>query len=63
MGHFTSLRLLLISNIGPWVSFLKYILLIMLSQLSHFPLFIPFHPAYFLPPTFSFLVHVHGSYI
>ena len=34
------------------VSFFKYILLIMLLQLSHFPLFIPLHPSHPLLPTF-----------
>ena len=32
--------------------FLKYILLIILLQLSHFPPFAPLHPAHTLPPTF-----------
>ena len=32
--------------------FKKYILLIMLLQLSHFPAFIPLCPAHSLPPTF-----------
>ena len=49
-------------EIGLWLSssffffynlgFLKYILLIMLLQLFHFPLFIPLLPAHPLPPTF-----------
>ena len=34
------------------VSFFKYILLIRLLQLSHFPLFIPLHPSHPLLPTF-----------
>ena len=43
--------------------FLKYVLLIMLLQLSHFPSFILLCPAHPLPPKFPALVHVHGSYI
>ena len=35
--------------------FKKYILLIMLLRLSHFPPFIPLHPAYLLPPAFPHL--------
>ena len=34
------------------ITFFKYILLIMLLQLSHFPLFIPLRPMHILPPVF-----------
>ena len=44
-------------------SFLKYILLIMPLQLSHFPSFIPLCSAHPLPLTFPPLVHIHGSYM
>ena len=46
-----------------WLFFIfifNYILLIVLLQLSHFPCFIPLHPAQPLPPTFPPLVHIHG---
>ena len=49
------------STHGKISFFFKYILSIMLLQLSHFPPFIPLCPAYPLPPTFPPpLVHVHG---
>ena len=40
----------------------KYILLIMLLQLSHFPPFIPLYPAHSHPHSPP-LVHIHGSYV
>ena len=43
--------------------FKKYILLIMLLLLSHSAPPFPLCPAHPLPPAFSPLVHVHGSYI
>ena len=43
--------------------FFKYILLIMLLQLLHFPSCIPLRPEHPLAPSSSLLVHVHGSYI
>ena len=48
-------------QISP-ANFLKnYILLIMISQLSHFPLFIPLHPTRPSPPLISCLWVVHIS--
>ena len=52
-----------VTNYPLEFSFFKYILLIMVLQLSHFfPLYSPL-PCNPLPPAFPTVVHVHESYI
>ena len=59
--HWLVLFFLFWFNLTFTFYFLKYILLVMLLQLSHFFLpFIPLHPAPPIPPAFLNLVHAMG---